>query len=70
MDRRRSRVETVDAVTFTDCSRAAALMESRALRGWSRWYGPTPFPKSRPLDLWAEWQRAQHTNTSTFGKAA
>lgn len=57
-------------MTFTDCSRAAALMESRALRGWSRWYGPTPFPKSRPLDLWAEWQRAQHTNTSTFGKAA
>ena len=55
-------------MTYMNAARAAALMESRALRGWAR--AGTRVPKRTPVDLWAEWKRQEHCNASTRRAAA
>ncbi len=52
-------------MTYTTVTRTAALQESRALRGYAR-YG-VPVPRCAPIDMWDEWQRQTHTNTTSFG---
>ena len=55
-------------MTYTTVARSAALQESRALRGYAR--NGWPPPRCQPVDLWNEWKRMEHTNTTTFGRPA
>ena len=56
------------AVNYPTLTRTLALMESRALRGYAK--AGTPPPPYRPIDMWDEWTRQQHTNPTSYRKTA